>query len=233
MEILNIQYTEKVIRMLKEHGIYADHLGTVYFILFALQEKKYKLLDCADDSSKARRMLILYRTMVRNNLLEVIDDNKYIYDLTEKGNKLVEKIRSEFDDVVVEAETFIQELPEVLKKAQLNLDIVDWIDEYTNLFPKKLQDHPKIAVARFKKHFDMFPEYKDKDIILGATKMYLDYQKESGKENFIVRSNYFIWKQVDRDKTNIQYNLASWCKQYQEKLENQGTNMDLSFLDTI
>lgn len=224
MEIVNIQYNSKVLEKLQEHELHSDYLGSAFFILIALFEGKIELLNKFDDSSKNRRALILYRTLVRKELLKVAEDkSEILYNLTDKGVELVKWLKNEFDDVI--AEDFAVE--PVLTKVD---PVEAWAEEYVNIFPKANRVHPKVIPERFEKFFKHFPEYNDKELILNATKLYIKCasEKENGLE-YVRMANFFIWKMDG----GLIFDLATWCSRYLQDKNNKRESLDTSILNLI
>jgi hypothetical protein len=92
----------------------------------------------------------------------------------------------------------------------------DWISEYAQKFTKKnigiigKTSTPKLIsekLTRFMK------EYKfDKETILNATDMYINFWKKQGKPQFIREAHYFVYKRTERGSETS--DLASWCQTY-------------------
>jgi hypothetical protein len=217
-EILKIQYNTKIIEKFRELGIPADLIGSVFFALFALDEGKIELLNAMDNHSKDRRFFILCRTLQRKKLLDTSPPDSEIYfSLNDTSRELIAFIREQFVEEV-KAETF-----EPVLSVNSEDIILNWIQEYIDLFPMGLRDHPVIAAERMEEFMSKFTDY-DKEIILCATKEYIreQEQKEEG-HRYTMRSINFIYK--PETKT---YTLSSWCLKCEIKDKNE---MDTRFMD--
>lgn len=93
---MSIIVNTEIIKRYRNYGLSLDYLGSVIFLLLALYEEDYDLLDAFDDGNKERRVLLIYQTLYRKGFLECNDDET-IYNLTEKGIDFIKYIKS-FDD---------------------------------------------------------------------------------------------------------------------------------------
>jgi len=230
MKFINIQYNQKIIDLLRKNEIYMDIGGTVMFVMLALAEQKLELLDYADDSSRAKRMLILYRLMYRRNLLEPDGDSKYLYKISKQGAIFVKDLYNAFDD-----EIHAEDLQPSLEK--LVVPIVEteksweqFSEEFVNVFPKSHRANSKVALIRLERFFKVFPEYKNQKILISAAKLYVKENLEKDESlKFMRHCQYFIFKAEGKE---VIYELANWCARIESSKNNEETTYDLSFLNT-
>lgn len=232
---LKIEYNEKILSKLKEHDFLAETIGSVLFVLFALDEKRFDLLDEYDDRNKQRRVLILYRQMERRSLLKQSED-EHFYELTPKAVELIAFVRSEFEHQhkEVHANDFAKLVANIKGKTKETKNenrqlIKSWVKEYISHFPKDRQDNPAVVIDRIEEFMERFTEYADKDIIIGAAKLYNDFHKKKGTDSqYIKRSQYFIYFGAGRGRT---WDLATWCEKYKEKPAEP--EIDASIFDIV
>jgi len=222
---VNIQFNKDIISKLKEHEIYPDISGSVMFVLIAIAENKIELLDHADDMNKARKMFLLYTFLERRGFLYRTDNSEFIaYNLTAKGVSLVKYLKEAFNDEL-SAESFIEERVIVEEES-----VDNWALEYVSLFPRHKTAHEKTIPKRFDKFFKEFPEYASKELILNATKYYIEENRKKDENlTYIREANYFIWK---AENGSIVYDLATWCQKYLNKDKNE-TEFNMDFLNAI
>lgn len=221
---LHIQFNKKIIQKLKSYDLTADNIGSSLFILFALHEGRYDLLDTLDDNNRERRAIILYRQLQRRELLvPTVSTEKYNFKLTEKAMSVIDYIKGEFQDTKVSINA---ESTESFVKIER---VEGWINEYIAIFPKGYRDHPSVVATRMEEFMKSYPEY-NKDIILRAAIEYIRKQEDSetGHE-YTRRSVYFISKYSGKDKVS---DLATWCK-YVEDEGTDDSKFKTSIMDTI
>lgn len=159
--------------------------------------------------------------MDRRGLIEVALEGEYTFKLTQKGEALIGFIKKEFQEEQKEE----VHTDNFMSVAHL-LDEPNWIQEYIDLFPLKLQDHIDGITDKMNKFQE---EYKySKDTILAATRAYMKNQEDSESGfKYCRRSIYFIWKQnPDKSKTS---DLAAWCAM--ELKGDKETSFNTSILD--
>lgn len=223
---LKVEYNKEIIEKFKELHIGADHIGSVLFILLALDEQRIDLLDTIDDENKARRMLLLYRRLEKNSLIK--PGNEQIYALTNEGNDLVSWVRCQFEiqQEIIHANTFQKFVEKTLNEKST---IIDWIKEYNSAFPKAKQNNTKILSDRmevFLKHFNYSSE-----IILGAAKMYNKHHDNEGTAMQYRRyAQYFIFEGRGENRT---WDLATWCDKYLEVKDNIENQHNLQQFDIL
>lgn len=226
---VHIQFNASIIKRMKELDLSVDYIGSILFILFALLEGRYDLLDEFDDGNRERRAIILYRQMERRGLLEADMQGVGHYKLTMKAVELIEFVTSEFEK---ENKSITAALIEPVAEEE---DVMEWIKDYVNLFPagrffgRQLRLNHKDAARRMQ---DFQKKYKyDKDTILGATKMYIREQEQSPTGHEYTRnSNYFIFKGVGKDLVS---DLATWCENYLKDKEGVDKKLDTGFMDIM
>jgi hypothetical protein len=225
---LKIELNATIIQKLKSEDIYPDHMGSVICILVALSKKRVDLLDELDDFNKSKRLILLYKQLEHRGFLELANNSKNIFNLTQKGSKMVLFLEEQFakqnidiDAVVLESE------PEVAMIAAKPVETVDhWIGEYNNMFPKQFQNNDTVLARRMEIFMKTFPNYSKEDI-LGGTKMYIQEQEESqAGHNFTRQAQYLIFKGNGVDRL---WDLATWCKKYKER--GDVAEYDTKFLD--
>lgn len=93
--------------------------------------------------------------------------------------------------------------------------INDWIKEYRDLFPKGMNPNgypfkgdKKGCINNMAKFLYNYPEFNNKELIIKATKCYLE-QKKKDNYAYIAMADRFIWK-------NDMSTLASYCEQLKE-----------------
>lgn len=214
IETIQIHFDRIVIAKLRELGLTLDYLGSALFIIFALYEEKYQLLDEFDDKNKERRAIVLYRQLERKGfLISTPDHEKTLYKLTDKALEVVKYIEEKFANKIHSTE---------LKQVFDTEAIKSWISDYINIFPPEFRDSEKDVEPRLENFIKYYGF--NKDIILGATKMYIKHQENSETgHKFTRRSVYFVVKQRVSD-------LAAWCKKY---IDNKEKDTDPSIYDII
>ena len=243
---LQVQFNKAIInKLVNEHHIPMDILGTVCFILIALDENKIDLLDCLDDNNKTRKAALLYRQLMFRGLLEFTtpDDNSF-YRLSLKGKELVVFLKKEFSEEILSTvksipskkavEVHAEDLEELSETE--SEDVSSWIVDYVNLFPIKNSDNRMLRMHELTALGKMrlfIRRYKyTKDTILSATELYIKMQElNDSTHKYTKNSTNFIQKYG----TGIESELASWCKRFLEGEfeDNNTTNFNTSILDTI
>jgi hypothetical protein len=223
MQNLEIQFSGSVIEKVKKLNLRVDRLGSVLFILFALHEKRYDLLDEFDDSNRQKFALLLYKDLEMKGLLEQntqADTPHFI--LSSRGTEFVESIKKEFtvqptakDIAIFGADALIREVPS---------DGVDWIEEWLDLFPRGVRSGGKLLRADSQsclKKMEVFtktyPAYT-KDVIMEATRRYLEDRAAVNYE-YTRCAVYFIYRLEKQGGETIS-DLASWCDQVKHEKSN-------------
>lgn len=105
-------------------------------------------------------------------------------------------------------------------------DVVEWIEKYRDLFPKGIysggylvRGDRKGCIKKMKTFMNKYPEFADKDLILKATKNYID-DKQKDNYSYLKLAHYFI----DKDGISL---LASYCEAIisQSKAEVNSNNI--------
>jgi hypothetical protein len=207
--MIKFEINKYIIKKYKEYGIPADKIGSSMFVLFCLYENKINLLDSIDDKNKEDRMILLYYDLKRLGLLDKSDSEDIeLFVITEKGIELVEYTKSQFYG---SKNTKLNE--EELNRIELELNVEEWINEYIDLFPKKLihgkflREDKRSIINKMKAFIQEFSY--DKETILKATKLYLNEQSLNMYQ-FCRKAKYFISKQ--EGKGDISSDLSGWCE---------------------
>jgi hypothetical protein len=220
-EILSIQYNAEIVNRFKKEGFPADLVGSIFFVLMALDEKKYQLINLLDDESTSRRMFILYKTLEKKDLLTKSKSENH-YELTGKAKDLLLFIRSQFDDEI--------HIDDVIPESKQTYADDEYIDRYINLFPRSHRSHRINCLNKMDDFFKKFPEYS-KELILKATAKYIEEQgKNPEGHKYTRRADYFIWK-LDKTVGEKIYTLATWCMIMLDIEKNPEKNF--SFMDIL
>lgn len=174
--------------------------------------------------------LILYEKYHKLNLslifeihsLIKLQDEKYIkiidytygkFELRQKGIDLVEKVDN------------YKRIKTISKP--IETDVVDWIEEYRELFkglkPGSMGDKKACStkMEKFVKEYGF-----DKDTILRATQKYIDNEAMNNNYKYLQKAHYFIYKQVG-GKDNEISNLASFCEEVQDNVDSKSTSTNV------
>lgn len=186
---INININPEILKILKVELLSIDDL----FILLALYDSYINLLDIYDGNSKIFKIAVLqYELLQLHGFIKESDTNQ-MYELTQKGKDLVERIRPLMD--LVEEDKINEESFKQL------------CSDYLLLFPKIKLPSGKYARTNIveieKKMRNWLKTYKPifkkegikltNDDILEATKYYVTrYSKDNYR--FMVTSSYFIQK---------------------------------------
>lgn len=227
---LKVEYNKEIIEKFKSIHIAADHIGSVLFVLLALDEERIDLLDTIDDENKARRMLLLYRQLDKRNL--ITPGKEQLYALTEEGKSLIMYIRSQFEIIQEEInvnnfQSFVSHIVE--KRDEVIKELLPLVTEYNNTFPKIKRNNTKVLCDRmndFIKQFDYSPE-----IIIEASKM---YNKHCDNEGIALQyrrfAQYFIYEGKGSSRT---WDLATWCDKFIETKDNIENQHNLQQFDIL
>lgn len=219
---IRIEYNEQIIQTMRNYGVSTDILGSTLLILFALYENRQDILDHLDDSNRDRRLIILYRQLVRKNFLETTEEDElYHYNISMKGKHVVEFVKEQFSLEGIDMNVEIIENNIVVKEF-----VGDWIQQYLETFPKEKRDNSKVVTVRMEEFMENFSY--DKDTIIGGAKMYNVYHEQKDTEmQYRKKSQYFIYFGNGKSRT---WDLATWCENYltQDKKEIYNTtNLDI------
>lgn len=236
----HIKINKTVINRMKGEKIIMDQLGTVMFILKCLFEGKIGLLDCADDSNKELRMNVMYKQLCRRELIEPDGTDKN-YKLTPRGYELATFIaeqegkREEVEVVSVKVKV---ETPVSTIAKEVEDECAGWIGEYVDIFPtvskgdRPLRVHPETCINKMNA---FLKKYKySKEVVLAATKLYIEDQVDQGSHEYTSRADNFISKYA---ASHPEYSspLAAWCKRYLDEKDSPGRSarLDTSFMDIM
>lgn len=211
---------KQIVERFKSENINADYIGTIIIILTSLYEKNYEFLDEIDDGNKCKRILLLYRYLVRKGYLQVPDEDsdKVHYELTEQGVTLTNFLLSFTED---DNEIHKEMLSEVIDSEQqtINETVENWISEWMSIFPsekhfgRSLKTNIKDCTDRMKWFLSNFKFSKDE--IMQSTKNYIESQRLSPDGHKYTRnSTYFILKgKGTSDRTS---ELATECEKLKD-----------------
>lgn len=204
---MKLEINKKIIERLREEEFYPDTLASVYFIMVALHNGQFDLLDSLDDYNRSRRAIVLYYDLADKGFWQEDPESVLHFKETEKGR------------------LFVQDLLALAEDKAYSEDVKDWIDEWLDLFPKGVRSGGKLIRSDKKtclsKMEKFIKEYKySKDVILNATLMYLS-EREREDYQYTKCATYFISKQHEGSE------LASWCDQVQEAV-NKNQSIILS-----
>lgn len=210
LKIIYLPFSKEIIKKIRSLRLPVDHIGSILFILFALYEERYDLLDEFDDDSREKRAMMLYRDLERKELLERIDD-EVIYRLTDKGMDMIEFVKEQMQQEIR------PEILEVKAMREINdsSEIDSWIKDYIKLFPSgKLNG--RYYRTSFRDVSDRMRWFiktygYGRDVILAATKYYV--QSFNGDYEKMRNSSYFIWKRHDETREKFS-DLAVACENY-------------------
>jgi len=229
--MINIQFNKNVIAELKKHDIPADLSGTVMFVLLCMDERKEYLLDLIDDSSRQKRMLILYRFMFRRDfLVESSEKNaQYLYKISKKGLELVKILRNAFSDEVSAEDLLEPRIEDKVAIQAKEMTLSEFCERYAQLFPRTHTVNPKIAEIRFARFLKEFPEYNF-NLILNAVAEYIkEFSNSETGTKYMKTAKYLIWKLENKEVT---FDLATVCHQYIERNNNKIMEFNMDFLNT-
>lgn len=229
---VNIQINENVIARARDLQLSMDYLGSILFILFAIYEQRFDLLDHYDDSNKERRVFFLYTYLVRKGLLDIsASEEEYHYNITDRGIEFVDFVHSEFERV-----TDVQTFSESLESKVAEETIEDWIMDWIHIFPegahggRYLRNSKKECLDKMKWFIATY-EFS-KDLIMKATRDYINSQANSSDGHTYTRNaSYFISKHMGRGKSDRISDLATWCERVSNTSEND--QIDYSAYDKI
>lgn len=194
---MKIYINKHILDRFRQENISLDYVGTIIVILICIYEQDFQLLDDIDDGNKSKRLLLLYRYLLRRGILEEVpsenDEIAPLYCLSDKGEALVNFIQS-FDESEMEVRK--ECASEILETEQ---KIEEWIADYLNLFPegkyfgRSLRTNTKDCLDRMRWFLNNYTYSREQ--IFNATKQYLEAQRTSPEGYKYTRnSTYFICK---------------------------------------
>jgi hypothetical protein len=120
---------------------------------------------------------------------------------------------------------FIKDTAKELKRAiakeiknadqTLKNQINDWIVDYRNLYKGTkvgIMGDPKSCLEKMCRFFVEYPQYANKDLILNATKKYIETEAFTNYK-YLQRADYFIYKITGKEESS---RLASFCSDIEE-----------------
>jgi hypothetical protein len=114
-----------------------------------------------------------------------------------------------------------KELKRAIAKEIKNADqtlkdqINDWIVDYRNLYKGTkvgIMGDPKSCLEKMCRFFVEYPQYANKDLILNATKKYIETEAFTNYK-YLQRADYFIYKITGKEESS---RLASFCSDIEE-----------------
>ena len=114
-----------------------------------------------------------------------------------------------------------KELKRAIAKEIKNADqtlkdqINDWIVDYRNLYKGTkvgIMGDPKSCLEKMCRFFVEYPQYANKDLILNATKKYIETEAFTNYK-YLQRADYFIYKITGKEESS---RLASFCSDVEE-----------------
>lgn len=189
---------EKLLKIIKREGI--DILS--FFILY----KKYNSEIDFDIYSGPYDLFQLEA----DKYIKITNDYPFDFELRQKAIDLIKRIEGEFPKPVIQKIDNIEE----------------FVDEYRELFkglkPGAMGDK-NACIKKFERFMKEYPQFS-KNVILNATKKYIDTEGNNSNYKFLQKAHYFIYKQVGT-KDNEVSNLASFCEEVGEVEEEGFTKM--------
>lgn len=213
---------KEVISRCKKYKIDGEHIGTAMFILESIYEKYINedLIKTLDDDGKDFSMYSLYKSLEVNGVIKEDEDSfKLKWLLTDAGYDLVIWYISYKEKILNNESNNIKE--------KTNQPVKEWVEEWRELWRdrrgvfikdpsgRSLGTDKKNAINKlttFIDHYDyLFENHEPKDLIIKATKKYLDEYKKANYA-FAKLSANFISKREDRTKDSQASLLATECE---------------------
>jgi hypothetical protein len=150
--------------------------------------------------------------------IKIVNYEKPEYKLRQKGIDFIKEVDTLFQKVNIE----IKEKPNQITKSQIKsiaTEISEWIDEYRNLFKglkAGVMGDKNACITKMVRFYQEYPDFKDKNIILSATKKYIQNEAHQNYK-YLQRADYFIFKLNGKEETS---RLSSFCDEVEE-LENE------------
>lgn len=206
---MTIVVTEEIIERYKMENLPIEHIGTVMMIFTGLYEDNLQILDAIDDKNKEKRILSIYQHLNRKKFLEPSTNTMYV--LTEKGLDFIKWARQQTGI----KDGFTITLPNITSKEEVKDNSLPWISEWLQIFPKEKINGRYLRTneteCRDRMNTFIAKHGYAQDIIMQATKAYINNQEHSPEGHLYTRnSSYFISK--GRIKNEVISDLATWCK---------------------
>lgn len=212
-----MQINKNVISLTKDTGIKPDQMGSILFVIECMYYEKFDLLDKFDDTNSNKNALIIYKEAEKIALLkrDKLNDKNVHFSLTYTGKKFWEQVLE-----ASESDIFIP------KK---NESMSEWISDWVNLWkdengifykdstqktlrslgsPEK--DVYEQMTAFMMRYNYIFKGYNPKEIIMGATRKYIEEFKKS-RFQYCRTAYYFIMKEENKI---VRSTLAQQCENY-------------------
>lgn len=184
---------------------------------FLLYDKYFNTLCCPSYIETE-----LLHKLQEDKYIKIVDVDSLDYRLRQKAVDLVKEIDKQFQLVKVD----IKEKPgsNLIDKKSVAKEINEWIEDYRNLF-KGLKPGSKgdkgACLNKMIRFFDEYSEFADKNIIMNATKKYIQNEAHQNYR-FLQRADYFIFKLVGKEETS---RLASFCDEVGDVEEKSMTEL--------
>lgn len=197
---------EKLIEDITKEGINVSS----FFILY----EKYRDVDVGMHIS-----IYNLEVLESKKLIKITNDIFLHFELRQLGIDIVEKlIGIEYEDI---------RPVKAVNKGSVEEFIKEWVDEYRILF-KGLKSgsmgDKNACVTKFVKFYETYPEFANKDIILAATKKYINVEGMNRNYMYLQKAHYFIFKQESGKNTEVS-NLASYCEEVGENINTVTSNI--------
>jgi hypothetical protein len=147
---------------------------------------------------------INHELLIRYNYIRL--ENNTI-SFTQNGINFIKDAAKELKRAIVKE---IKNADQALKD-QIN----DWIVEYRNLYKGTkvgIMGDPKSCLEKMCRFFVEYPQYANKDLILNATKKYIETEAFTNYK-YLQRADYFIYKITGKEESS---RLASFCSDIEE-----------------
>ena len=147
---------------------------------------------------------INHELLIRYNYIRL--ENNTI-SFTQNGINFIKDTAKELKRAIVKE---IKNADQALKD-QIN----DWIVEYRNLYKGTkvgIMGDPKSCLEKMCRFFVEYPQYANKDLILNATKKYIETEAFTNYK-YLQRADYFIYKITGKEESS---RLASFCSDIEE-----------------
>lgn len=200
---------EQLIEDITKEGINVSS----FFILY----QKYKDVDIGMHIS-----ILNLERLEAKKLIKITNDMLLHFELRQPGIDLVEKII----DIKYEVKTPVK----IVKKSSVEDSIKEWVDEYRLLFKglkTGVMGDRNACVTKLVKFYELYPEFANKEVILAATKKYINSEGMNNNYKYLQKAHYFIFKQVG-SKDNEVSNLASFCEEVDDVNATYSNVLDLN-----
>lgn len=200
---------------LEKLNIRKDKAGTYLFVLLCIYLEDEDALTIFTDDGQSRTALVVYKDLEFKNLIEKKED---IYHLTMVSKMFIDDVLAKVPKMSLYGD--VEE--RAVARQDNNQVIVEWVDEYLDLWPSKsLQGYfLKGDKKNIHKKLEKFQEEYgfDKEDIFKATRAYLAERKEEDY-NFTKKVSNFIFHREVAMGHNVSSDLAAWCEYMKDRAE--------------